>query len=206
MGLGLDIADILDDVGSSFSILTRDPVVSGEKLLFSINLRASHPFLREHLRGGVFKSDTVVKNGDVINIAAVDQSFLVMSHAPRSFENECFNYTSSLYRINVSGELWAPSGESEWSSNEYRKQTEFSLKHSTVYGLFSEALSGVGFDENQEFVEVYQGNNEMYIPDIYDIQPNDRYVPTSGEYYRVTGIRKRRFHGIDIAFLEIDRR
>jgi len=201
MSIGLDLKNTLIEVGSHLSL--SGEIGSGEYVDFEPNAQVTKPFIREFFLEATFPYDTSGETGLVVNLDDVGD-FLLMNKIPEKFENETFQYNVVLYRCNVSGELWRPSGETR--DNYYHQEMEFEKISPTVFGLQTDPLFGNIIEEDEELGVLGISRNELYLPTYYGIQPHDRYQPASGEYYLVETVLPRRFTGIDVVRLGEDNR
>lgn len=202
MGIGLDIKEVLQDVGVKYNILGG---TSGEYLIYESNAQVTKPFIREFFLEVWLSYDTTVKAGDVLQFVETSNSYLTMHHSPDIVENEIIKYDSVLYKCNVSGELLRPSGEGSWGTD-YNKSITWETVRSSCYGLQVENLYGGGLEEKGELGELDIEKHTGYFPTSYGFQVNDRYQPRSGEYYRVENVIKYRFPAVDIVVLGEDTR
>lgn len=202
MGIGLDIKEVLQDVGVKYNVIGG---ASSEYLIYESNAQVTKPFIREFFLEVWFSYDTTVNAGDVVQFVETSESFLVMHHSPDIVEDEIIKYDSVLYKCNVSGELLRPSGESGWDSD-YNKSTSWEVIRSACYGLQVENLYGGGLEEEEELGELDVEKHTGYFPTSYNIQVNDRYQVQSGEYYRVENVIRYRFPAVDIVVLGEDTR
>ena len=205
MSIGPDIKEVYEEVGITFTLIRESGDVSGEYLHFHLNRQVTKPFIREFFLESFFAYDTDVQAGEVVKFDTTEDAYLVMNKTPQLFENEIIQYHGVLYKCNVSGELQRPSGEDEWDSN-YRKQTTFEVIKSNCYALQTEALYGHDIDTDEELGMIGVENHELYLPASVGVQQLDRYVPVSGEDYRVDTIKKRRYNAIDVVELSKETR
>jgi len=211
-GLGQDIKDVFSEVGINYSIYRSGEVtVSGEFLDWESNSQVTKPFIREFFLECTFAFDTVVDSGNVIQFLpsgelAGGDKYMVMNKTPYLFENELVENAGVLYKINVSGELQRPSGEAEWSTQTYHKQTAFNTIAVEVPALQTEPLFGGELEAEEELALLGIEKQDLYIPSSYGIKALDRYHTASGEYYMVESVKKRRFKGIDVVVLSEDTR
>jgi hypothetical protein len=204
MGLGNDIKDAINEVGSAF-ILKRDSVtISGEFAILKPNRQVTKPFIREFFLESDLSYDTQAKVGDIFEVSGEGLNFLIMNSTPEFFESEIIRTAGVLYKVNVSGELLRPSGES-WDV-QYHKETQWEVIKSNCYALQTEPLYGGGIDENEQLGEIGIARNELYVPSRWNLKILDRYQATSGEYYKVTSVKSRRFSGVDVLEIEEDNR
>ncbi len=207
MSIGPDIKEILEEVGSSFTVI-RDTILSGEYLRLKPNKQATKPFILEFFLETEISYDSVVVPGDVVHITPFNSDYIVVNKQGVDLENQIYKYNCVFYRANVSGELQRPtvtemSGETY--SQTYQEKTTWNTIKASAYGLLTESLFGNELNE-QDFAQLNLVRDELYIPSSYGIKVLDRYVPISGEYLKVTIVKKRTSSGIDVVTVEEDTR
>jgi hypothetical protein len=206
--LGDDIKDAHADVGSSY-IRIRPGVsnASGEYCVTKLNRQATKPFVREFFQEGAFDWDTEARAGDVIQLATTGWRFLIPNLTPKVFADELIEYSSVLYKCNVSGQIWRPTEvDGVWDSN-YRMQGGFSLVAQDVFALQTESLYGNDLESDNELnTLIGLQDHELYVSAGYGIQVFDRYEPRSGEYYKIETIKKRRYDNVWVCQITEDTR
>lgn len=202
--LGDDINEIHTENGNSFDLIRAGQSVSSDEYcIIKLNRQVTKPFIREFFLEAKFNWDTETLAGDVV---ALDdgRNYMVMNLSPIMFQNEVIEYTATLYKCNVSGEIVRPSGE--YWDDDYRALETYPVHASTVYALQTEALYGNDMDTENELGALGLENHELYIPSGYGIRILDRYRPVSGEYYKVETINKRRYDNVWVCELTEDTR
>ncbi|MDY6863879.1 MAG: hypothetical protein SV062_12940 [Thermodesulfobacteriota bacterium] len=205
MGIGEDIKSVYNDVGSSYNVLRDDGDLSGEYCVYKINRQVTKPFIQEFFLEAQLPYDTEIKVGDLLEFQTDGRVFLLMNKNPMMFEDEIVNYQGILYKCNVSGELFAPSGE-VWDAQTYQKTTQWNQKKAICYGLQTEPLFGHDLETDEELGQIGVERHQLFVSNTVGIETFDRYEPVSGEYYKVEEIRKRRFPGVDVVELSEDMR
>jgi len=208
VGLDVDISEVLEEVGIGYDIVSSgEEQRSGEFLDAESNSQVTKPFIREFFLEVTFSADTLVQDGDVLQFRysgdVFGERYMVMNKTEAVFENEKISHDGVLYKCNVSGELSRPSGETR--DSEYRKINVWDPLNDVAYALQTEPLFG-GELEDTELGTIGIEVHEMYIPTIYGVKELDRYSPSSGEYYKVDSIKKRRYKGVDVIVLSEDTR
>ena len=206
MGLGEDIRLTLDDVGYDFTILRDSGNVVGEHLITKSNSQTTKPFIREFFLDAMFEDLTQVNAGDIVQIDVTKLVYLVVNKTPYVFENEIIKWDGVLYKCNVSGELFRPSGENSYDSQTYQVSPVWETIKANCYALQTESLFGNDLEENQALGQFGIKAHELFLPGTVDIQVLDRYQPVSGEYYKVETLAKRRFNNVVVATLSEDTR
>ncbi len=205
MGIELDIADVLEEVGVSFTIerlgVAVDDVI--EYLTYTPNSQVTKPFVREHFLECVFVAETQVLNGDVITFVESGDSYLVMNNSPDFFEDGVIRYLAVLYKTNVLIDIYHPQN----TTVGYDTSFDFQLMYSAQKALVSEPLFGniEAFDEN---IGTYNlEKNQLYLPSGYGLEEQDRIVINgTTEQYRVQTVIQRRYPNVIVADLGEDTR
>ena len=206
MSIGIDIKDVLEEVGSSYSIIRDAGNISGEYGDIMFSSQVTKPITIESFRRMTMAYDTQVVTGDVIELDVTNTRYMVTNKLHEQFENSIVTVEGILYKCNISsGELLRPSGET-WSSNTYHKETQWQVIKNNCDAMQVAALYGNDLETDQELALLGLRKDELYIPDSVGIQAMDRFQPASGEYYLVASVETRRFPGIDVAILEEDNR
>ena len=206
MTIGPDIAEALEEVGLAFTILRDTGNVEGEYLDITPPTQVGRPFMREFFSEIMLSYETVVISGDVIELDTSGEHFLLMNKTPDMFENEVIKYDGILYKANVSGELFRPSGQADWSSSTYHKTEIFNSIKSNCYATLVPSTGGGQIDTEEAIGLISIEKQELYIPSSIGVKLLDRYQSRSGEYYRVESVIKRRYPNIDLAILGEDTR
>ena len=207
MGVGDDIKLAYQEVGIHYKV-TRGltPTTSGEYigeyLMYEPNLQASKPFLRNFAVEASLPYDTVVISGDLLTLDD-GQKFLVNVVTPDVLQGEAIEKLANLYKANVSGELYRYSGEAVDAL--YHTVQVFDLVASNVYATLAPEEMQTKL-EQVDFAQLENKQLLLYLPNFYHAQVLDRYVPISGEYYKVRSVNRRMFDGVDILSLEEDTR
>lgn len=207
MSIGPDIKEVLEEIGSPFTIL-RTTTISGEYLRHKPNKQVTKPFILEFFLETELAYDTQVVPGDVINVPTLNSKYLVMHRQGLDLEGEVYKYDSILYKANVSGEILREvlSGDDDADFVQtYHRETVWTSVKTTAYGLLTESFFGNELDQ-QDFAQLKIARNELYLPSSYGIRVMDRYSPASGEYYKVTAVKKRVYSSVDVVNVEEDTR
>ena len=205
MGVPEDIKEAIGEVGTGFTIIRTAGNVSGEFIDFEPNEQATSPFTKEFFLEVELPYDTPVTPGEVIQFDITGDRYMLMNKTPESLENQVINFTGVVYKCNVSGEILRPSGEVR-NPITYRKEINFVQVKDVAYGLQVSPLAGGDLDIDEELGAMTLQRDELYVPSSYGIAVGDRYLSSSGEYYLVENVRKRRFPGADVAILAEDTR
>ena len=205
MSIGPDIKEALEDVGTSFTILSPVPISTPEKLVSKGNSQVSKPFIREFFLEATLSYDTLATPGAVIKTTVPAIPYMIMNKTPNIFEDEVIENKVVLYKCNVSGEILRISGEVGWNPN-YKKTPKFEVIRANAYALLTEVLFGSGINVEQEIGVVSSDRQDLYIPSYYGIKELDRYQAASGEFYLVKAVKTRIYDNIDVCELITDER
>jgi hypothetical protein len=205
MTIGPDIAEAIAEVGTSFSIKRTGGDVDGGHLDFSPNTQVTKPFIREFFLEIMIPHTTTVEVGELILLDVPETIYMLANKTADMFENEVIKYDGVMYQCNVSGELLRPSGEADWD-NEYERRETFIPIQTDCYALLTTPLHGGELDTDEPIGLIDIDRQELYIRSSHGIRELDRYQPSSGEYYMVTAVKKRRYPNIDVALLSEDTR
>lgn len=202
--IGDDIKEAHQEVGITFSVIRDSGNISGEYLIIKQNRQVTKPFIREFFQEARFDYDTSVLAGDVI-LTSDGRHFMVMNLTPTQMMEETIEKEAVLYKCNVSGQIKRLSGDQQWDDN-YDLGESWSTIKSNAYGLMTEALYGNDLEADEELGLLGLENNELYIPAGYGLQVHDRYQSTSGEYFKVDKIAKRKYDNVYVANIGEDTR
>ena len=203
-GICQDIKEVFQDVGTAFTTLRDSGDITGEYLDFTLNRQVTKPFIRAFFLEASFYCDTESIAGDVIRFDTTGEKYLVMNKTPELFENAVITNECVLYKANVSGELSRPVAVR--SPQTYLTEDVFSTVKAECTGLMTEQLFGHDLDTDEELGMIGLQKHELYVPSHVNPQPLDRYEGSSGEYFMVTTIKKRRFDAVWVCHLEEDTR
>jgi len=204
MSIQYDIADVLAEVGLSFTIERVGVPIPDvvEYLTYTPNSQVTKPFIREHFLEVAFESETQVVAGDIITFVASDDSYLVMNNSPDFFEDEVIRYLAVLYKTNVLVDMLRPQN----TTVNYHTSHSFVSRHTAQKALIYAPLFGNVGDITD--IGMYsQEKNELYIPNAYGLRMGDRIVlQETDEVFAVTACIPRRYPNICFAMLSEDTR
>lgn len=205
MGIAEDIKAAYVEVGVGYSVLKpTGQLFSGEFLMYESNTQVTKPFVREFFLEVSLPFDTNADVGDVVRFTESGVAYLLVSKTHEAVENRLIEFSSVLYKANVSGELTRFSGEGR--DGQLRIVPVWTNIRSCAYGTLVESQYGGGLEEQEAFTDTVVSRLELHLPSAYGVKVDDRYSPISGEYYRVYQVKSKSFDGIDIALLEEDTR
>ena len=202
--IGLDIKEVLSEVGVSITIVRDSGDITGEYTMFAPNAQVTKPFIREFFLDARLAYDTDCVVGDVIEFNSTGDRYLIMNKTPTLLEDEVYQYNTVLYKTNVVCDILRPS-EGDWPTDTYHRRTIWTSLASSQDVLITTPLYGHELDESSLGplqIEVH----EMYVPASIGIRALDRVRVSSSEYYRVTTVKPRRYDGVDVVELSEDTR
>lgn len=101
-GIGEDIKDVLQELGTPFTIIhVNGDSVSGESLDYEMYFEQSTEFIRQNCYSGDFQFDTQIVQGDLILFD--NKKFLMMNVKKTLFENEVVDFSNFFVETNVLG-------------------------------------------------------------------------------------------------------
>ena len=206
MTIGPDINEVLEEIGTAFTIKRDSGDVEGEYLEITPNTQVTKPFIREFFLEVMIQYDTDVVPGDVIELNTSEERFLLMNSTPAFFENTVTNYDGVMYKCNVSGELLRPSGETGWDDDTYKRAEHWNTIKSNCFALLVPPEFGGEIETKEEIGLLQMEKQALYIPSSVGVQVLDRYQPVTGEYYRVEAVKSRRYPAVDLVLLGEDTR
>lgn len=205
MTIGPDIEEVLNEVGTSYSILRDSGNLTGEKTYYKTNTQVTKPFIREFFLEAWLPYDTQAVAGDYIQFITTGAVYLVMNKTPHMFEDAIIKYDSVLYKCNVVIDVLRPVESDDWDSN-YRKLTTWRYIAERKYALITTPLYGHDLSTDEELGYLGLETHEMYAPISLNILTLDRIRLTSLEYFIVETIKPRRYEGINVFELGEDTR
>lgn len=206
MSIGPDISEALTEVGNSYTIKRESGDVAGGYLDITPNTQVTKPFIREFFLEVTMDYETSIQPGEVLELDTSGDKFLLMNFTPSFFENEVAYYDGVIYKCNVSGELFRPSGEEDWNDSTYRREETFEPVESDCHALLVPPEFGGEIDTEEEIGILEMDRQALYIPSSAGIQVLDRYEASSGEYYRVEAVKRRRYPAVDLVIVGEDTR
>lgn len=205
MSIQRDIADVIAEVGISFSIERLGVAIPNVKeyMTYTSNAQVTKPFVKEHFLEVAFISSTAVVPGDVVTLTSTSDSFLVMNSLPEFFEDEVIKYSGVLYKTNVVLNIL----RAQNTTVGYDTTFSFVEQHADVKALMYAPLFG-NTDKIDEEVGTYSlDKNELYIPVGYGLKEMDRiHLTCTNENQQVDVIIPRRFPAINVCQLSEDTR
>ncbi|MFA5394425.1 MAG: hypothetical protein WC346_00215 [Methanogenium sp.] len=208
LGLGADIKEVYTELGTSISIISRSPIVTGEKLIYEINSQATKPFIREHHIDCTAPYDSLITTDDIIEFDETGDHYLVMNKTPEMFEDAVVEYNMVLYKCNlpVTAHILRPI--------EIRDPITYKIVSgwhvvvdAPVYGLISDRAFGSEIAQEVPTAGQFPiWRIDLYLPKSYDVKPLDRLLISSTEYYKIETIEKYYYPGVNQILLVEDTR
>jgi hypothetical protein len=209
VSLGEDIREVYPEIGAAVNIISRDPVVTGEWVIYEVNAQVTKPFIREHHLDATFPYDTLVTTDDVVEIIETGYQYLVMNKTPEMFENNAVEWNIVLYKCNL------PLTACILRPLEIRDSVSYEIIQgwhvvvdSPVYGLISDRIFGSEISQEEvggagQF-PIYK--IDLYLPKYYGVKSLDRVIISETEYYKVETIENHYYPGVCTVLLVEDTR
>jgi len=206
-GLGPDIKEVYSELGSNISIINRDVIVTNQKVIYEINAQGTKPFIREHHLDCTFPYDTLLEVGDIALMTSTSRYYMVMNKTPELFENNVVEYSGVLYYCNMPLTAHIVRPVEVRDAQTYNMISGWTVvEDSPLYGLMSDRLFGSDLENNAKLGQDQLWRIDLYLPKWYDIQPLDRLIISSTEYYKIETIESYNFPGSVVALLVEDTR
>jgi len=205
MSIQYDIADVLEEVGVSFTVQRMGVPLPDvvEYLTYTPNSQVTKPFVREHFLEVAFKSETTVLSGDIITFVVSGDSYLVMNNTPDFFEDEIIRHLAVLYKVNVLIDIL----RSQNTTINYHTVPDFDTIYSGQPALIYAPLFGNVGEISSEIGVFEQHKQELYLSEQYQVRAGDRIIiPATSEVFQVSIVILRRYPNICMAMLQEDTR
>jgi hypothetical protein len=196
MTIGPDIKEAIVEVGTKYNIIRDAGDIPGEYLDFESNAQVTKPFIREFFLEGQLTYDSQVVAGDTIQFTTTLKKYFIMNVTPEMFENTIISYQAVLYKTNEVVTIYRPSEQR--NVNTYLMETTWIPVETNRPILITAPLFGIDLETDEQLGLIGLQIHEVFVPTNYDIQVLDRFHLSSGEYFRVEAIKKRRFEGVDV--------
>lgn len=192
-GIGPDIKDVLQELGTPFTITKLDgSVITGEYLDYEMYFEQSTEFIRQFAYSGDFQYDSEVEGGDLIQFD--NKTFLMMNVKKTLFENEAVDYSNFFIFCNSLGRISkaVSTRDPDTKINSIVWETVQDNVHSCMVSTAPNTEDiGSMSNINDKFTLFTQGfpglvSGYRYYPDITDLT----------EYYHIMTIDKYRFAGM----------
>lgn len=197
MSIGPDLKEVLDEVGTAYTIYKPSGIiVEGEYLDADINRQVTKPFIREFFVEAFMPHDTQTVEGDLVEFNLDGRRSLVMNLTPELFENEIIAYGAVLYKCNEKATIQRLD-KAGWDSG-YKRERAWVDLFTDIDILLTERFfgTGMGVIEPQDLLEYGIVDNQMYISSYYDVQPLDRIWISETEFFQVDFVERRKFNAV----------
>jgi hypothetical protein len=204
MTIASNIKRVLQKVGTRFIVVTSgESNTSGEYLIYDQIGFAARPFFREYVLEATIPSDSSAVAGSVIYFDD-GRYFLVAHKTPEQLKNVTYMNETLLFKCNVSaGKLYRSSGEVR--DSQYHQDFNWQLVRTNVVGNLTPAQYGNQLIETR-IGDVERTTTELLLPVGIDIREDDRFEPTSGEFFKVDLVRDRIYTGLRVIEVSEDTR
>jgi hypothetical protein len=207
-GLGPDIKGVYSELGTAVSIISRTPVITGERVIYELNAQATKPFIREHHLDSTFPYDTEVTVNDILEFDVTGDHYLVMNKTPEMFENSIVEYSMVLYKCNL------PALSHIVRPIEVRDPVSYDIipgwhvvVDDPVYGLISDRIFGSEIMQEDTGAGQFPiWRVDLYLPKSYGVKPLDRLIISETEYYKIETVENYYYPGVCTCLLVEDTR
>jgi len=202
-GIGEDIKEVLEELGTEATVYRIGGSVFSEKLDIETYPDSSTEFIRQFFASATTVFDSNVIAGDTVLVNGI--YYLATNIQGSSFEDEAVDNTVALYRCNCNGTLRRLT---KVRDENYIEVPTWTPLYQQVKALQYEDRFGneMKLENNMAFVSKQL---VLYIPAGYPVKIDDRWYPIHSdatEYYRVATIDKRRLSDVLICGLKEDSR
>ncbi len=207
-GIGDDIKEVLEELGSSVIIRRSNGSVFSEKVDHESYPTHSSEFIRQFFHTMVFTHDTSAVNGDIID--SHGEFFIVTNLDTAYFEDLPVDNTGAVYKCNVFGVI--KRGVETTDPIDYIKRMVYSVatgNPSSLHALQYENKFGMESLFAEDTQLLLREKHVLILPIGYDVKIGDRWFPDytdESEYYRITAIETRRLSNCPICALAEDTR
>jgi hypothetical protein len=205
MTIGLDIKEVLREVGNTITIIRDSGNITGEYTMFQSNAQVTKPFIREFFLEGWLSYDTEAIVGDIVEFVVMGDRYIVMNKSPKMLENVVYQYDGVFYKTNVNCSIYRPV-EDEWEEGDYHRVTTWTLVKANTDVLITSPLYGSDLDKDSQIGKLGIETHEMYVPTSIGVQPLDRIFVSTHVFYEVKTVKPRRYDGVDVLEIGEDTR
>lgn len=207
-GIGIDIKDVLDELGTSLTIYKwPGPTTISEKIDHEFYPAHSSEFLREFFSTITLSYNTAVVPGDVIEAMGI--FFICTANFPSYFEDSIVDWTATFYRCNCFGELQRYNQDGGWDADYKKIRNWLPVESESIHALQYENK----FDQKQfieeDIIALAVEGNLLFLPSYVSPKKGDRWVTNTSDssiYYRIASIDTLRMDNISICSLKDDER
>ena len=102
MGIGPDIADVLDELGTLVTIIKHDGSGNTQEYIdYEVKIEANSPFLTQYMVDCTLRYNTVAVPGDIIRFDDDDTYYILTAGNKTRFEQSVVTVEGILYRCNM---------------------------------------------------------------------------------------------------------
>lgn len=204
-GIGVDIAGVINELGTTITFPERSPAVPNEKIDYESNSQMTKPFTAEHFLLTTFLHTSVVLPGDLVKITATGVPYRVMNVFNEIFEDEIIYKQCILYKCNELVSIFSQQEVQDTITLETRTQWVCHTKD--LVTLLTDKLYSSRMDDySVRFVEIEIKGRVMYVPKNVKVSSRDRVISADGTPYGVTVLEEHTFPGMTLVYLEEDTR
>ena len=204
-GIGLDIAGVINELGTTVIFPERVPAIPNEKIDYESNSQMTKPFTAEHFLNTTFVFNSAVEPGDLVVIKATQIPYRVMNVFSEIFEDEIIHKQCILYKCNELVSIFSQ----EETENPVTLETEARWARHTkdLTTLIADKLYASRIDDyTVRFTEIEIKGRIMYVPKHIRVFSKDRVLTKDGTRYGVTITEDHTFPGMNLVYLEEDTR
>lgn len=205
-GIGEDIAEVINELGTALHIIDRDPVVIEYALPYTTKVltKPSTANTFQLMYGNMY---TTVVEGDLIEIPAMGHElYRCMTKRYNTFEDQAYRVPLVLYRCNEALSIYR-SIEKRDANYDVVQQFAPVEEAQGINCLMNDKLYSSEFDnDTQSFTSIDVKGRIAYIPTKFDIRIKDRLIDRKGRLYEVTIIEDHTFENMYVVYTESDTR
>jgi len=214
MTLGVDLAEVFEDVGTEVSIFnyaTKETVT--EFVDFRIHTDSEYLLRDEFMSECSFKYNTVAEEGNILTVNVSSRPYIILAMNDEIFENTIITKEGILYRCNVVVDIKRQIGEVR--NEDYELVPEWDTMYTGIRCLFA----GSTYDSSvtgKSYARFRSGTDKLFISKSIDIREDDRLLvtdiletrgsPITAESYHVLIKEDFRMPGVFVCDLESDTR
>ena len=206
-GIGADIKDVLDELGTSLTIYRYPgPTFIEEKCDPVFFPTHSSEFLRQFFSSITLSHTSQVVSGDTIE--SMGLFFLCTTLLPSYFEDEIVDLTAAFYRCNCVGKL-SRYPQRGIRNADYVKEYNWSDIHTDVHALQYENVRDSSQFVQEDVIALAIQGNLLFLPTHVVVKEGDRWYPEQTNldvFFKVSSIDFLRIDNVSICILTEDER
>lgn len=204
-GIGIDIYEVLNELGMTIEILEREDSPIIEKIDYDSNSQMTKPFNAEHFLMVMFGYNSVVVPGDLLHSIAQNVYYRVMNSFPEVFEDTVIYYQGIVYKCNENVSILRPVESRDPKT--LKMGVTWDTVHSDVRCLITDKLYGSELNTETAFIQLDLRQRVMYFPKKYEVRQKDRVICSNYNLpYEVTNVETNTYPGMNVVYLEEDTR